>query len=171
MQRKHSDLVESATPPPMSLSGGKSRLSSDSSRLSESGSGAKPKRRSLRNKLRRESDGDKEMVSPVPSVIIPSPVKAMSRSELRSWAKQHQDLGINGNSSSRDIRHAIAKHGAKGVAEGSANRDATLATRFGWTGVHHSFSKKEKTDDADSVNKRIRRKVNGGSKIPIGRWR
>ncbi len=176
-------LVESATPPPMSLSSSRSRLS-ESGRSSNSGSGAKQttRRRSLRNQLKRESRERNSLGSSSADggsderdeeVEIPSPVRAMTRSELRSWAKLHPGLGVNGNSSSAAIRSAIVKDsgGVDATVEPSKSTDAASPLRFGWSGASSSTSSAGLSKTGEAMNKRHRRKGTNGSKIPVGRWR
>ena len=138
MQRKHSMLLESATPSPMTLSS-KTRLSGSGSapRLGESGSSTKFKRESRERSSLNSKSGKSGSVNEGESLGT-SVAKNMSRSELRTWAKQHPGLGVNGNSSSVAIRAAIVKFTDDVSLEHDS--DAESPSRFGWSGHSSSSS-------------------------------
>ena len=56
-------------------------------------------------------------------------VQSLSRSELRSWAKVHPEMGINGNSSSMAIRAAMLK-AIRGSKAGGDMSDSFLHWRL-----------------------------------------
>ena len=181
MQRKHSMLVEKSTPPLMSLSGGKSkaRFSSSGRAMSDE---SKPRRRSLRQQQKRESRERTSLGVEAKHVQddtledeiqIPPPISAMSRSELRIWAKSHPQFGINGNSTSSAIRVAMVKYSKliskepRSLRKGAESSPAS-PKRFGWNGnTRHSSS-----DLKSSTTKKYpQRQAKVASKIPVGRWR